>query len=113
MPIAVNEEVTTTRLTPASRAAAGRGAYPCAGHDQFVCVLGDMRRQRRRHVQGVVATLHRFGPARVIFKFGRETQPLARLGAALVEQSAHLGLTLEVAHRGADHMAGAKNCRTQ
>jgi hypothetical protein len=57
-------------------------------------------------VQHVVATRNRFAPAGILFKLGgKELQAIARLCPALLQHGAHVGLTIQTAHGGADLVA--------
>ncbi len=71
-----------------------------------------MGRQRRRHVQNVVAARGGFTPAGVTGEIGREQrQALARLDTRLPEHGAHVRLAIEAAHRGAHLMARGQELR--
>ena len=76
------------------------------GHDQLVFVLRDALGKGGRHVQHVLAAGDGRRPARVGFEIGGdERQAIARLGAALLEHRAHVGLALQAAHGRAHLMA--------
>ena len=84
-----------------------RGAQHAQGprprrSDELLLVAGQLRRERRRHVQDVVAPGDRLGPAAVGGQIGGgERQPLARLDAARPHGGAHLVGAGQAAHGGA------------
>ena len=79
--IAANDDVRTTRLTLACRAARRTGAE-AGRHDHLVCVTGLIRRERRGDVKPVVASVDRLGPAVVGGEVGDgDCECVSRLGA--------------------------------
>ena len=101
--MAAKEDVSTTRLTPASARRAEQAKRALARrHDQLVLVLRHGRRKRRGDVEHVVASGHRFRPSGVLLQIGRgEGQAIHRARpTALRQHRLDVALPREIAHSG-------------